>query len=165
MLPVELLLAVVQWVLQLWVRLTAVLQPLLQAAVFLPQSVTLLPALLQFGGPPGQSLPKLLVLLLLVWIKTGKFSTMNDGCVANIKGFKMLDCILKKYFTSRSHAELFLQGLVLSPKESYLVNQLALLFIAANKDVGGCWTQHIHMVVLSTHRTVWDKTPNRTVLW
>ncbi len=49
--------------------MAAVLQPLLQSAVFLPESFTLLPALLQFGRPPGQRLPQLLVLLLLVWRK------------------------------------------------------------------------------------------------
>lgn len=55
--PVQLLLAGVQRVLQPGVLLAALLQLLLQSAVFLPQSFTLLPALLQFGRPPCQSLP------------------------------------------------------------------------------------------------------------
>jgi len=52
---------------QLGVFLAAVVQPLLQLVVFLRQLFTLRPALLQFGRPPGQSLPELLALLLLVW--------------------------------------------------------------------------------------------------
>lgn len=39
--------------------------------------------------------------------------------------------------TFRPHAELFLQGLVLSPENSNLIGQLALL-LAANEDVCGC---------------------------
>lgn len=56
-LPVQLLLAGLQCVLQPGVLLAADLQLLQQSAVLLLQSFTLLPALLQLGRPPGQSLP------------------------------------------------------------------------------------------------------------
>lgn len=65
-LPVQLLHAGLQRVLQLRVLLAAALQLLQQSAVFLPQGLALPAALLQLGRPPGQSLPQLLVLLLLV---------------------------------------------------------------------------------------------------
>lgn len=65
--PVQLLLAVLQCFLQLGRLVAALLQPLLQSTVFLPQSFTLLPALLQLGAPPGHSLSQSLVLFLLVW--------------------------------------------------------------------------------------------------
>lgn len=64
--PVQLLHAGLQRVLQLRVLLAAALQLLQQSAVFLPQGLALPAALLQLGRPPGQSLPQLLVLLLLV---------------------------------------------------------------------------------------------------
>lgn len=63
-LPVQLLLAGVQRVLQLALLLAAVLQSLKQAAVLLLQGLALPPALLQLGRPPGHGLPQLLVLLL-----------------------------------------------------------------------------------------------------
>lgn len=63
----------VHGLLQMGVFLAAVLQPLLQLVVFLHQGCTLSPAMLQFGRPPGQSLPQLLALLLLVCRKTKAF--------------------------------------------------------------------------------------------
>lgn len=65
--PVQLLLAELQSFPQLGRFLAALLQSLLQSSVFLSQNFTLLPALLQLGGPPGHGLSQLLVLFLLVW--------------------------------------------------------------------------------------------------
>lgn len=64
--PVQLVFAEQQRFLQLGGLLAALLQPLLQSAVVLPQGFTLLPALLQLGAPPGHRLSQLLVLFLLV---------------------------------------------------------------------------------------------------
>lgn len=75
--PVQLLFAVLQCFLQLGRFVAALLQPLLQSTVFLPQSFTLLPALLQLGGPSGHSLSQSLVLFLLVWRDFKECAFMN----------------------------------------------------------------------------------------
>lgn len=57
------------------------------------------------------------------------------------RGFTFLIIKVWNFYTSWPHVELFLQGLVLSPKELDLIGQLSLLLVALDEDVGGCWTR------------------------
>lgn len=131
-LPVQLLLAGLQCVLQLAVLLAAVLQLLQQAAVLLPQGLTLPAALLQLGRPPGHSLPQLLVLLLLVCVRRRASIVLACWRV----GVRL--SATERVFTSGPDVQLLLQLLVLPPQESNLFGQLTLLLVAVDEDVGGC---------------------------
>lgn len=135
-LPVQLLLAGLQCVLQLALLLAAVLQFVQQAAVLLPQGLALPAALLQLGRPPGHRLPQLLVLLLLVCVPRRTTAALACWPVGMLACWRV--SAAERVVTSGPGVELLLQLLVLPPQESNLFGQLSLLLVAVDEDVGGC---------------------------